>query len=74
MNSFGFGTFDLTKYALIMKNLDTYGILYYRNPEWDLALNYYYIVRGDRLSIRDAKQLLSEFEQNHSKIVMKGGI
>ena len=65
IHSIGFGTFDLTKYAPIMKNLDKYGILYYRNPEWDLALNYYYIVRGDRLSIREAEQLLSEFEQNH---------
>lgn len=49
-----------------MKNLDKYGILYYRNPEWDPSLNYYYTVRNG-FGIQEAEQLLSEFEQNHYK-------
>ena len=64
VHSIGFGTFDLTKYSPIMKNVKKFGVTYNKNPDWDLALNYYFTVK-EGLGIEDAEQVLGEFEQNH---------
>jgi hypothetical protein len=45
VHSIGFGTFDLTKYSPIMKNVKKFGVTYNKNPDWDLALNYYFTVK-----------------------------
>jgi hypothetical protein len=47
-----------------MKNAEKFGVTYNKNPEWDLALNYYFTVRNG-LGIEDAEQVLEEFERNH---------
>ncbi len=64
VHSIGFGTFDLTKYSPVMKNAEKFGITYNKNPEWDLALDYYFTVK-EGLGIEDAERILGEFEQNH---------
>ncbi|MCR4292449.1 MAG: B12-binding domain-containing radical SAM protein [Candidatus Kuenenia sp.] len=64
VHSIGFGTFDLCKYAPVTKENDTFGITYYKNPEWDLALNYYYTV-DEGLGIEESEKLLEAFEKNH---------
>ncbi|MCF6148501.1 MAG: radical SAM protein [Candidatus Kuenenia sp.] len=64
VHSIGFGTFDLCKYAPVTMDNDRFGITYYKNPEWDLALNYYYTVNNG-LGIEDSEKLLEEFEKNH---------
>ncbi|MBM4055814.1 MAG: radical SAM protein [Planctomycetes bacterium] len=66
VHSIGFGTFDLCKYAPVTRDNDKYGITYYKNPEWDLALNYYYTV-NEGIGIEDSEKLLEEFEKNHYK-------
>jgi anaerobic magnesium-protoporphyrin IX monomethyl ester cyclase len=64
VHSIGFGTFDLSKHTPVAKNPEKFGITYYKNPEWDLALDYYFTVK-DGLSIEDAERVFEEFEQNH---------
>jgi radical SAM superfamily enzyme YgiQ (UPF0313 family) len=64
IHSIGFGTFDMTKYSPVMKNAEKFGVTYNKNPEWDLALDYYFTVK-EGLGIEDAEQVLGEFEQNH---------
>ncbi|MCL4727027.1 MAG: radical SAM protein [Candidatus Kuenenia stuttgartiensis] len=64
VHSIGFGTFDLCKYAPVTKENNTFGVTYYKNPEWDLALNYYYTV-DEGLGIEDSEKLLEAFEKNH---------
>ncbi|MHC4308264.1 MAG: B12-binding domain-containing radical SAM protein [Planctomycetota bacterium] len=64
VHSIGFGTFDLTKYSPVMKNAEKFGVTYNKNPEWDLALDYYFTVK-EGLGIEDAERVLGEFEQNH---------
>ena len=36
----------------------------YKNPEWDLALDYYYTVKNG-MSIEEAERVFEEFERNH---------
>ncbi len=64
IHSIGFGTFDLTKYSPVMKNAEKFGVTYAKNPEWDLALDYYFTVKKG-LGIEGAGRVLEEFEQNH---------
>ncbi len=64
IHSIGFGTFDLSKHTPIAKNPKKFGVTYYKNPDWDLALDYYFTVR-EGLSIEEAEQVLREFECNH---------
>ena len=37
----------------------------YKNPEWDLALDYYFTVKQG-LSIEEAERVFEEFERNHN--------
>jgi len=36
----------------------------YKNPAWDLALDYYYTVR-EGLSVEEAERVFEEFERDH---------
>ena len=60
VHSIGFGTFDLSKYSPVLKNAKKFGVTYNKNPEWDLALDYYFTVK-EGLGIEDAEQVLGEF-------------
>lgn len=64
VHSIGFGTFDLSRHTPIAKNPEKFGVTPYKNPEWDLALDYYYTV-AQGLSIADAERIFEEFERNH---------
>lgn len=64
VHSIGFGTFDLSRHTPVAKNPEKFGVTAYVNPEWDLALDYYYTVR-DGLSVKEAERVFEEFERNH---------
>ncbi|MGH7236798.1 MAG: B12-binding domain-containing radical SAM protein [Nitrospiraceae bacterium] len=64
VHSIGFGTFDLSKHTPVAKNPEKFGVTPYKNPEWDLALDYYYTVR-DGLSVEEAERVFEEFERSH---------
>ena len=64
VHSIGFGTFDLSKHTPVAKNPEKFGITFYKNPDWDLAMDYYFTVK-EGLSIEDAERVFEEFEQNH---------
>lgn len=64
IHSIGFGTFDLSKHTPVAKDPERFGVTCYKNPDWDLALDYYYTVR-EGLSIEEAEHVLGEFERNH---------
>jgi radical SAM superfamily enzyme YgiQ (UPF0313 family) len=64
VHSVGFGTFDLSRHTPVAKNPEKWGVTAYVNPEWDLALDYYYTVK-EGLSIEEAERVFEEFEQNH---------
>ncbi len=64
VHSIGFGTFDLSKHTPVAKNPEKFGVTPYKNPEWDLALDYYYTVK-DGLSIEEAERVFEEFERDH---------
>lgn len=64
VHSIGFGTFDLSKHTPVAKNAEKWGVTFYPNPEWDLALDYYFTVK-DGLGIEEAERVFEEFEQNH---------
>lgn len=64
VHSIGFGTFDLSKHTPVAKNPEKFGVTAYKNPEWDLALDYYFTVK-DGLSVEDAEKVFEEFERNH---------
>lgn len=64
VHSIGFGTFDLSKHTPVAKNPEKFGVTPYKNPEWDLALDYYYTVK-DGLSVEEAEEVFEEFERNH---------
>ena len=64
VHSLGFGTFDLSKHTPVAKNPERWGVTAYRNPEWDLALDYYYTVK-DGMSVEEAERVFQEFERNH---------
>lgn len=64
VHSLGFGTFDLSRHTPVAKDPERFGVTAYVNPEWDLALDYYYTVK-EGLSIEEAEQVFEEFERNH---------
>jgi len=64
IHSLGFMTFVLGKFSPVAMEPDKYGVSCYKNPEWDLALDYYFTV-DKGLSIQDAMEVFEEFEQNH---------
>ena len=64
VHSLGFGTFDLGRHNPVAKHPDKWGVTAYKNPEWDLALDYYYTVKQG-MSIEDAERVFQEFERNH---------
>jgi hypothetical protein len=65
VHSLGFGTFDLSKHTPVAKDPDRWGVTPYKNPEWDLALDYYYTVKNG-MSIEEAERVFEEFERNHN--------
>jgi radical SAM superfamily enzyme YgiQ (UPF0313 family) len=65
VHSLGFMTFVLGKYSPIAFEPEKYGLTYYKNPDWDLALDYYFTTNGG-LSIQDAMNVFDEFERNHN--------
>ena len=64
VHSIGFGTFDLSRHTPVAKNPDKFGVTPYINPEWDLALDYYFTVK-EGLSVEEAERVFEEFEQHH---------
>jgi anaerobic magnesium-protoporphyrin IX monomethyl ester cyclase len=64
VHSVGFGTFDLSRHTPVAKNPERFGVTPYINPEWDLALDYYYTVKQG-LSVEEAERVFEEFERNH---------
>ena len=64
VHSLGFGTFDLSKHTPVAKNPEQWGVTAYKNPEWDLALDYYYTVKNG-MSVEEAERVFQEFERNH---------
>ena len=65
VHSLGFGTFDLGRHNPVAKHPEKWGVTAYKNPEWDLALDYYYTVK-DGMSIEEAERVFQEFERNHN--------
>ncbi len=65
VHSLGFGTFDLGRHNPVAKNPEKWGVTAYKNPEWDLALDYYYTVK-DGMSIEEAERVFQDFERNHN--------
>ncbi len=64
VHSLGFGTFDLGRHNPVAKHPERWGVTPYKNPEWDLALDYYFTVK-EGMSIEEAERVFQEFEQNH---------
>ncbi|MEW6245899.1 MAG: radical SAM protein [Nitrospirota bacterium] len=64
VHSLGFGTFDLSKHTPVAKHPEKWGVIPYKNPDWDLALDYYYTVR-EGLSVEEAERVFEEFERSH---------
>ena len=64
IHSLGFMTYVLGKYSPVAMEPEKYGINAYKNPEWDLALDFYFTVE-EGLNIQEAMEVFSEFEQNH---------
>ena len=65
IHSLGFMTFVLGKYSPVAFEPEKYGVSYYKNPEWDLALDYYFTTK-DGLSIQQALDVFDEFELKHN--------
>jgi len=65
VHSLGFGTFDLGRHNPVAKHPERWGVTAYKNPEWDLALDYYFTVK-EGMSIEEAERVFQEFERNHN--------
>jgi len=65
VHSLGFGTFDLGWHNPVAKHPDKWGVTAYKNPDWDLALDYYYTVKNG-MSIEEAERVFEEFERKHN--------
>ena len=65
VHSLGFGTFDLGRHNPVAKHPEKWGVTAYKNPEWDLALDYYYTVKHG-MSIEEAERVFEQFERNHN--------
>ena len=64
IHSLGFMTYVLGKYSPVAFEPEKYGVSYYKNPEWDLAMDYYFTLK-EGLNIQEALDVFEEFEQNH---------
>jgi anaerobic magnesium-protoporphyrin IX monomethyl ester cyclase len=64
VHSLGFGTFDLGRHNPVAKHPEKWGVTAYKNPEWDLALDYYYTVKNG-MTIEEAERVFEKFERNH---------
>jgi radical SAM superfamily enzyme YgiQ (UPF0313 family) len=64
IHSLGFMTYVLGKYSPVAFEPEKYGVNYYKNPEWDLAMDYYFTLK-EGLNIQEALDVFGEFEQNH---------
>ncbi|QPD04048.1 MAG: hypothetical protein Nkreftii_001822 [Candidatus Nitrospira kreftii] len=65
VHSLGFGTFDLGRHNPVAKHPDKWGVTAFKNPEWDLALDYYYTVKNG-MSIEEAERVFEQFERHHN--------
>jgi len=65
VHSLGFGTFDLGRHNPVAKHPEKWGVTAYKNPEWDLALDYYYTVKNG-MSIEEAERVFEQFERQHN--------
>ncbi|MGC4098306.1 MAG: radical SAM protein [Nitrospira sp.] len=65
VHSLGFGTFDLGRHNPVAKYPEKWGVTAYKNPDWDLALDYYYTVKHG-MSIEEAERVFEQFERNHN--------
>jgi anaerobic magnesium-protoporphyrin IX monomethyl ester cyclase len=64
VHSLGFMTYVLGKYSPVAFEPEKYGVSYYKNPKWDLAMDYYFTLK-EGLNIQEALDVFEEFEQNH---------
>jgi anaerobic magnesium-protoporphyrin IX monomethyl ester cyclase len=64
VHSLGFMTYVLGKYSPVAFEPEKYGVSYYKNPEWDLAMDYYFTLEKG-LNIQEALDVFEDFEQNH---------
>lgn len=64
VHSVGFMTFVIGKYSPVALAPERYGVSVYKNPEWDLAMDYYFTVQKG-MGIQEAADFLEEFERNH---------
>ncbi len=64
IHSLGFMTYVLGKYSPVAFEPEKYGVSYYKNPEWDLAMDYYFTLKKG-LNIQEALNVFEEFERNH---------
>jgi len=64
IHSLGFMTYVLGKYSPVAFEPEKYGVSYYKNPEWDLAMDYYFTLK-EGLNIQEALDVFEEFEKNH---------
>ena len=64
VHSLGFMTYVLGKYSPVAFEPEKYGVSYYKNPEWDLAMDYYFTLEKG-LNIQEALDVFEEFERNH---------
>ena len=64
IHSLGFMTYVLGKYSPVAFEPEKYGVSYYKNPEWDLAMDYYFTLK-EGLNIQEALDVFEEFERNH---------
>ncbi len=64
IHSLGFMTFVLGRYSPVAFEPEKYGVVPYKNPEWDLAMDYYFTVEKG-LNINDAMEVFNKFERDH---------
>jgi radical SAM superfamily enzyme YgiQ (UPF0313 family) len=64
IHSLGFMTYVLGKYSPVAFEPEKYGVSYYKNPDWDLAMDYYFTLK-EGLNIQEALNVFEEFERNH---------
>lgn len=64
IHSVGFTTFALGKYSPVAAEPERFGVSIYKNPEWDLAMDYYF-TPAEGLNIHDALEVFGEFERRH---------
>ena len=65
VHSVGFMTFVLGKFSPVAMEPEKYGVSFYKNPEWDLALDYYFTAEQG-LTINEALDVFDEFERKHN--------